>query len=186
MLPFSITFGLTKQDYWQAFRLAQRNHRGRVLVLKTLITTLILVAFGLALQVWQQRHAPYCQLETVLGAAGAFMAKNSLVMVLLLFIPVLWLDLIERGMLRLGLSRIPSAFVERTWEFSEKKIHIQAPSASSDVKWDYFTAWRENDAYFLMMHGKYQYSPLPKRSMNEEQIASLRKMLQERIRDGAR
>ncbi|MBN8531408.1 MAG: YcxB family protein [Alphaproteobacteria bacterium] len=178
-MPVSLHFSLTQQDYWQGFLLMRS--RQKIRYLRYIIIALILIAFGLSLYTWS--HAPSQCLEksTVLRGA-AFLTGKPFITALLLLVPVLWFQWLERLMIWLAVKRTPSSFLPREWTFSDASVHIKAPTAESTVQWGFFHQWHENEKYLVLLHGRFQYFPIPKRAFADAQaLQDARRLFQQHI-----
>jgi hypothetical protein len=68
------------------------------------------------------------------------------------------------------------------WRFSQERVHLQSPVASSEIEWNAFINYRETDRLFLLYVQSNVAHIIPKRALLEWQIEELRNLLSSHIK----
>jgi len=68
------------------------------------------------------------------------------------------------------------------WRFSDEGIHVETPVASADIRWEAFIKFREDRKVLLLYVQKGQAQFIPKRVLNEPQLAELRELIMAHVK----
>jgi hypothetical protein len=70
-----------------------------------------------------------------------------------------------------------------TLDASEQGLEFHNPHAESKVAWSAYIGWGEAKSVFILMPQPRMYITIPKRALDEEQLAEFREILRRNIRN---
>ena len=164
-----ITYQLTEEDYWEAYRLwrgkttAGRFKVGYVLLLGALVPVIIFHG-----QFWKVWFSDWTLL---------LMACVPVGLMLFMVAMLLWV-MPRRGMKRLMSSEDSRNPVVFRWD--AEGLGFKATTTEARVTWAGVKRWWEGAGVFVIVREQVM-SPVPKRAMTEEQVSELRGLLREKV-----
>jgi hypothetical protein len=161
-------YEITEQDFYAAQQLAIRHSPQRFIRW----TRWVLPGCGVALLVF---------LVSVLIRIGFSVRLIPGLAICSLFI---FLPLLNRRSQKSLYARTPGLHGRRSVEADDDGLEFSGTSFTSQVAWDNFTSFLEDEKSFLLYQNPQVFNIIPKRTLSADQIARLRAYLDQKIGHG--
>jgi len=163
-----IEYEISEQDFLDAQKLAMRNLPKR--------TTR-----------WIFRILPFWGLFLLLGVIGWPVYQGSLVWKTELAVPVGFaiLCLLSPWLLKIAQKKAyrknPALHGKRTMEVTQTGLNFSGTNYSSQLKWDFFIKYVEDEKVFVLYQSNQIFHPIPKRTLSADEVSVLREAFKQNI-----
>lgn len=182
--PIKLTVTLDWRDYYKAGKLFVDSSKSQRYLRYTILAILLIL---IALTVWISGIL-YCDCGSWkdFWYCAEYPLKEFWFNFLLL--PLVALLIMTDGFSKLvfwfAIKRSKYACSPREWVISPDNVFVSFEKAESNIKWDYFRKWLENEETFVLLHDRRMYYALPKRFFaSDAEIDRFRELLKEKVKE---